>query len=76
MLFKAMADVGVSAPDMVMVGDTIFDMIMATSAGVAAVGAGWGYHDRAQLIDAGARTVLESLDELLPVLRETLWRTE
>ena len=76
MLFKAMADVGASAGNVVMVGDTIFDMIMAVNAGVAAVGAGWGYHDREQLIDAGARTVLESFDELLPVLRETLWRTE
>jgi phosphoglycolate phosphatase len=76
MLHKAMADVGARPQDVVMVGDTIFDMIMATSANVAAVGAGWGYHDRAQLLDAGARMVLESFDELLPALPEIMWWSE
>ena len=75
MLLQAMAELGVEAADTVMVGDTIFDMLMARSAGVAAVGVGWGYHERAQLLASGARMVLESFDELVPALQRSIWRS-
>ncbi|WP_174287420.1 HAD-IA family hydrolase [Sphingomonas bacterium] len=57
MLTAAMAEVGASAEDSVMIGDTSFDMAMAKAAGVRAVGVAWGYHGADELIAAGADVV-------------------
>jgi phosphoglycolate phosphatase len=37
-----------------MIGDTSYDMAMARSAGVTAIGAAWGYHEPEELKAAGA----------------------
>ncbi len=63
-LHQAMAENGVSASDTVMIGDTTYDIEMARSAGVAAVGVSWGYHTNEQLIQAGAHTIVNSCEEL------------
>ena len=42
-----------------MIGDTSYDMAMARSAGVNAVGVAWGYHDAQELLDAGAHFIAE-----------------
>ena len=47
---------------------------MAREARVAAIGVGWGYHDKQSLAEAGAVTVLESFEELLPTLDNRVWR--
>ncbi len=57
MLEAALAEAGVAATDAVMIGDTIYDMAMAGAAGVRAIGVDWGYHERAELISAGAQAV-------------------
>lgn len=49
MLETAMREAGTEPDNTVMVGDTTFDMRMAKSAGVAALGVGWGYHPAAAL---------------------------
>ncbi|MDB5717975.1 MAG: haloacid dehalogenase, partial [Sphingomonas bacterium] len=49
-----MAEAGAVPASTAMIGDTSFDMAMARAAGVFAIGVTWGYHDRAELIDAGA----------------------
>ena len=54
MLHAAMADALASADQTVIIGDTVFDMLMGANAGVRAIGVDWGYHDGAELIDAGA----------------------
>lgn len=74
MALQALAETGVAAADAVVVGDTIFDMIMAREARVAAIGVGWGYHDKESLEEAGAVTVLESFEELVPTLDNRVWR--
>ena len=69
MILQAMADVGVSPAQTVMVGDTSFDMEMAAAAGVRGIGVSWGYHPRARLGAAthlvddygGLRAVLDDL---------------
>jgi phosphoglycolate phosphatase len=40
-----------------MIGDTSFDMAMARAAGVTAIGVTWGYHERQELLDAGAHHI-------------------
>ncbi|PZN96070.1 MAG: haloacid dehalogenase [Alphaproteobacteria bacterium] len=54
MLWTALADAGATSGDAVIIGDTVFDMAMGANAGVRAIGVDWGYHDAAELIDAGA----------------------
>jgi phosphoglycolate phosphatase len=57
MLLAGMAEAGATAAATVMIGDTSFDMAMARAADVRAIGVAWGYHDDAELIEAGADAV-------------------
>ena len=68
MLERAMEEVGCTPAETVMIGDTVFDMQMARSAGTHAVGVAWGYHDPAELRDAGAHRLVESFPELARTL--------
>lgn len=64
LLERAMAAAGASAAGTVMIGDTTYDIEMAGNAGVDAIGVAWGAHEREALRAAGARCVLEGLEEL------------
>ena len=59
-LFEAAAD----PADAVMIGDTAYDMEMASAAGVRAIGVSWGYHAPVELAAAGAEFVAASPAEL------------
>lgn len=72
MLEAAMFEAGALPQEAVMIGDTSFDMLMAKSIGVAAIGVGWGYHGTAELIASGAREVVETAAALGAALEETL----
>ena len=54
MLEAALAVSGVKPGQAVMIGDTAFDMAMARSAGVRALGVAWGFHTEAEVWDGGA----------------------
>lgn len=57
------------APDRVMmVGDSFTDMATAVNAGLVPVGVTWGYRDRRELLDAGARHLIERPAELLNLI--------
>ncbi len=58
MIRAALADTGAAADSAVMIGDTSFDMAMARTAGVRALGVAWGYHDASALVAAGAERVV------------------
>ncbi|MBS7546107.1 HAD-IA family hydrolase [Ancylobacter oerskovii] len=73
MVQQAMAAVGASARDTVLIGDTSFDMIMARAAGVGAIGVTWGYHAPEMLEEGGAHLLVNSADELARGL-DDLWR--
>jgi phosphoglycolate phosphatase len=62
-------DLGVEPRDVIMIGDTSYDMDMARAAGVGAIAVEWGYHHPSQLeadafvedfadLDAAIETVL------------------
>jgi phosphoglycolate phosphatase len=57
MLEAALAEAGADPSDAVMIGDTVFDVTMACDAGVRAIGVAWGYHEPAELREAGAEYV-------------------
>ncbi len=68
MLQQAAIEADVEASDVVMIGDTSFDMGMARNAGARAIGVSWGYHEPDRLLAAGAERVLGSFAELLQAL--------
>ncbi len=70
MLLRAMAETGVAAADTFMIGDTTFDMDMASNARTKGIGVSWGYHDRDELHRCGACVVIDEFSVLPQVLND------
>ena len=70
MLLQAMEMTGASPETTVMIGDTAFDMIMATCANVASIGVTWGYHSIAELKRSSAKTIVRSFAALAHELED------
>jgi phosphoglycolate phosphatase len=68
MIIAALAETGVVPASTYMVGDTTYDMAMACAAGVHPIGVAWGYHPRADLIEAGAERIVADFAELLHLI--------
>ncbi len=68
MLLRAAAETGVEAADMVMIGDTAYDMAMARAARATGIGVSWGYHSIPELHQSGAFTVIDSFEGLAEML--------
>lgn len=68
MILAALAETGTEPGAAAMVGDTTFDMTMAVSAGVRALGVSWGYHPSDALRACGAATVAGSFAQLREIL--------
>ena len=74
MILQAMEQTGVDVTDTFMIGDTSYDMEMATNAGATGIGVTWGYHTAHTLRGAGALHLVDdypSLHELLNSLLDT-----
>ena len=72
MVLQAMAETGADPCMTVMIGDSVYDMQMARSAGVGAIGVSWGYHDAGALSQSGAMAVIDRFDDL-PQQLELIW---
>ncbi len=70
MVEQAIAEAGAAPHTSIVVGDTSFDMAMAVSAGASGIGAGWGYHEADELIEAGAISVADRPLDVLEVIKE------
>jgi phosphoglycolate phosphatase len=70
MVDQAIADAGAAPEATIVVGDTSFDMAMAVAAGARGIGAGWGYHEAQELLEAGAIAVAERPLDVLALIRE------
>ena len=70
MVHVAIADAGATPETTIVIGDTSFDMGMAAAAGATPIGAGWGYHDAEELIEAGAVAVAEAPLDVVDLVRE------
>jgi phosphoglycolate phosphatase len=62
------SSLGVRPSDWLYLGDTNTDMRTATAAGMFPVGVLWGFRERAELIESGARELLAHPRELLRLL--------
>jgi phosphoglycolate phosphatase len=72
MVLDAMRETGIAPANTVVIGDTVFDMQMAKSAGASAIGVAWGYHPVADLHASGAGAVIDDFAALDAALA-TLW---
>lgn len=72
MLEAALFEAGAQPHQAVMIGDTSFDMIMARSMAVRAIGVAWGYHAPHELRASGAESVADSAAALGQALEQML----
>jgi phosphoglycolate phosphatase len=70
MVLEAIAEAGASPETSIVVGDTSYDMAMAAAAGAVPIGAGWGYHEPQELIEAGAIAVAAEPSQVLSLIPE------
>jgi phosphoglycolate phosphatase len=72
MLLQIIDELGVGGADTLMVGDTEYDMQMASNAGTSALAACYGVHDRQRLLTQNPLGCLETLAEMRPWLERSL----
>ena len=70
MLNNALSYLGVNATDCVYVGDSDVDIITANNAGMDCVSVGWGFRDKAFLVQNGATVIAETVPQLTKTLLE------
>ena len=64
MLLHLMERLGSAPDETLMIGDTTHDLLLASNAGVDAVGVAYGAHPRAALEEAKSLAIVDSIDEL------------
>jgi phosphoglycolate phosphatase len=72
MIESALRETGADIENTVMIGDTTFDMEMARNAGAVAIGVSWGYHGTEELMEAGARVVVDQGNDLFHQVNDIL----
>jgi phosphoglycolate phosphatase len=69
MIEAALAETGTEPGQGMMIGDTSYDIMMAKAAGVTAVGVAWGYHEREELLAAGADYIAEQPSDIVGFIK-------
>ena len=54
----------------IMVGDTVFDVIGAKMHGIPTIGVSWGYGEVEDMLNAGAAGIANTMDELYALLSQ------
>lgn len=72
MVEECCQEVGVSANQCYVVGDSIYDMQMAKAASANAVGVSWGYHSSLALKEVGADFIINTPRDLCVILNNSL----
>ncbi len=65
MVTECCSEAGIDPKDTVVIGDAIYDMQMAKSAGASAIGVAWGYASVPDLIEAGADHIAHTPHDIL-----------
>ncbi|HEY9055762.1 MAG TPA: HAD-IA family hydrolase [Aurantimonas sp.] len=64
MVEECCLEFGLDPSQALVVGDSVFDIEMAKTAGASALGVAWGTHEAAPLLASGAYAVAETVEEL------------
>jgi phosphoglycolate phosphatase len=68
MVLQGAREVGLSPEQVIMIGDTSFDILMGRNAGAATIGVSWGNHPVSELREAGADHIIDDFSQLLPLV--------
>lgn len=68
MVTECCAEAGIDADRTFVIGDAVYDMMMAVSAGACPVGVDWGYASPDQLRSSGARHIVSSAGEIAALI--------
>lgn len=71
-LQDAMLEVGATAKETIVIGDTSYDILLAKNAGARAIGVTFGNHSPKELTAAGADRLVESFGDV-PAALDALW---
>lgn len=72
MITNALKETGVDPARTLMIGDTSFDMAMAKSAGISAIGVSWGHHKPEELSAHGATRIVDDVPGLETAIQQVL----
>jgi phosphoglycolate phosphatase len=67
-LEKTLQSLSFEKKEAVVIGDSIYDLQMASKAGVDGIGVITGIHSKDQLMAAGAKSVVDSIKEIIPAI--------
>ena len=65
---KTLRELDVEPAEAIVVGDMPVDVLMARNATVRSVGVTWGNASREELVEADADYIIDSIEELLPIV--------
>lgn len=68
MVSECCFETGIDANHCFVIGDSIYDMQMAKTAGATAIGVSWGYNSVDALINAGAQYILAKPEDLIKII--------
>ena len=68
MVYKALDEMGASADESVYIGDTDVDLATAENSGMPCISVTWGFRSRAELEGYGAKTIVDTADEILELV--------
>ena len=69
-LLDLLSEIGIKPSECLYVGDSDIDVYTAQNAGVEMIGVEWGFRGREEIINAGAKRVVKTADEILGCLNE------
>ena len=64
MVLECCSEAGIDAQQTFVIGDAIYDMMMAVSAGACPIGVDWGYASTTDLLASGARHLVSTADDI------------
>lgn len=68
--WKIAGDLGVTANECILVGDSDVDMTTANNSGMYPLGVTWGYRDKDVLVSAGAKKTIDKPEELFGTIEK------
>jgi phosphoglycolate phosphatase len=68
MVFNACRETGMEPEDVIVFGDSVYDMQMAANAGARGIGVSWGYGGREELLESGAHLIIDSFADVEPMI--------
>lgn len=68
-VFKAFKELNVEAEEAIYVGDSEVDVQTAINSGLDCIGVTWGFRDRDELLESGARFIVDKPEEILMIVK-------